>query len=53
MNTYAEDNSAEEMERVVDMLSECKESVVRVIDEYSACRSINYLEDEDDVEMDM
>lgn len=53
LNTYAEDNSAEEMERVVDMLSECKESVVRVIDEYSACRSINYLEDEDDVEMDM
>lgn len=52
LSTYTEDNSAEEMERVVDMFSECKESVVRVIDEYSACRSIDYLED-DDIEMDI
>lgn len=52
LNTYSEDNSAEEMDRVVDMFSECKESVMRVIDEYSACRSINYLED-DDMDMDI
>ncbi|KAI5958577.1 TUB4 [Candida theae] len=52
LSTYTEDNSAEELERVVDMFSECKESVVRVIDEYSASRGVNYLED-DDVEMDI
>ena len=46
VNYYTESNDKEERLRVLDLFNECRESVVNVIDEYKACQSMSYLEDE-------
>ncbi|CAK9441358.1 uncharacterized protein LODBEIA_P52260 [Lodderomyces beijingensis] len=52
LNTYCEENSVEEVDRVAGVFAECRETVQTVIEEYKACKSINYLEDDDlDVNM--
>lgn len=53
INFYTETNDKEERSRVLDSFNECKESVLATIDEYRACTSLSYLEDEflDDEEM--
>ncbi|KAI3406682.2 TUB4 [Candida oxycetoniae] len=47
-NTYCEENSPEELDKITGIFSESKEAVVSVINEYKACKSMNYLEDDDD-----
>lgn len=47
-NMYCEDNSAEEMNRVGGVFGECREAIVSVIDEYKACKSGSYLDDEEE-----
>lgn len=46
VNYYTESKDKEERLRVLDLFNECRESVVNVIDEYKACQSMSYLEDE-------
>lgn len=46
INSYTDNNSAEERHRVLDMLNECKESVLSVIDEYRVAQTMGYLDDE-------
>lgn len=46
INSYTELNDRDERARVMDMFGECRESVASVIDEYRACQSLNYLEDD-------
>lgn len=54
INFYTETNDPSEWMQVLDAFNECKESVLSVVDEYKACTSMSYLEDEIlDEDMDM
>lgn len=46
INSYYQSNDKEEKLRVKDMFNECKEMVMGVIEEYKACQTTAYLEDE-------
>lgn len=46
INFYTETNDASERAQVLDAFNECKEGVLSVVDEYRACMSMSYLEDD-------
>ncbi|ODV76987.1 gamma-tubulin [Suhomyces tanzawaensis NRRL Y-17324] len=46
INSYTESNDAQERARVMGLFNECRESVALVVEEYKACQSVNYLEDD-------
>lgn len=46
INFYTETNDPSERAQVLDAFNDCKESVLSVVDEYKACTSMRYLEDE-------
>lgn len=46
INFYTETNDESERLQVMDTFNECKESVVSIIEEYKACTTMSYLEDE-------
>ncbi|KAI5965942.1 TUB4 [Candida pseudojiufengensis] len=44
LNTYTENNSIEELDRIVDIFNQAKEDIVKVIQTYRDCSSIDYLD---------
>ncbi|KAK6459348.1 Tubulin/FtsZ family, GTPase domain-containing protein [Scheffersomyces xylosifermentans] len=46
INSYTESKDRSEIVRVMETFNQCRESVASVIDEYKACQSTNYLEDD-------
>ncbi|EMG46980.1 TUB4 Tubulin gamma chain [Candida maltosa Xu316] len=46
-------NGLEEEQEVMDLFSESREAVKRVVDEYKKCKEVNYLDDDDDEEGDL